>query len=71
MAPDPTAFRAAVAEKVPAKDASLVVACRSGKRSTAALDLLVDMGYTQLRHMSGGWNEWTAAGLPSTTEPSK
>jgi phage shock protein E len=40
--------------------------CRSGHRSGMALKILQDTGFTQAKHIEGGINAWTAAGLPVT-----
>lgn len=42
----------------------ILVYCRSGRRSAAASQMLVDAGYTQVYNMGGGINEWIAAGYP-------
>ncbi len=46
-----------VQELLTDKDAELLVYCRSGNRSRAAAQLLVDMGYTNV-HDFGGVNGW-------------
>ncbi len=51
------------------KDQEIVVVCRSGNRSQQGRDLLKNAGYTQVTSMSGGLNEWKAAGLPTVTGP--
>ena len=54
------------AEKVEAlgKDKSILVYCRSGKRSTAATDRMSKMGFEKLYNFVGSMNEWTAAKKP-------
>lgn len=63
MSPNPN-FLAEVAAEVPDKGSALLVGCRSGARSTKALEALEAAGYTQLAHNSHGFQAWTEAGLP-------
>ena len=46
------------------RDRPIIVACRSGKRSTKAVALLSENDLTQLFHLTGGMIEWQAASLP-------
>lgn len=41
-----------------------LVYCRSGGRSAKAATLMRDRGFTAVYNMLGGFNDWTAAGLP-------
>lgn len=50
--------------KVPDKDAPIIVYCAGGNRSAFATETLKQMGYTDVRHMSGGFTAWRDAGLP-------
>lgn len=43
----------------------VVVHCQSGKRAGLAQETLRANGYTNLRDLSGHWQAWTAAGLPT------
>ena len=43
-------------------DATYVVYCRSGNRSAAAVDRMLDLGFTDLYNMTGGVLDWEAAG---------
>jgi rhodanese-related sulfurtransferase len=47
----------------PATDASIVVYCGSGHRSTLAMTMLWAYGYTDVRSMKGGYSAWVSAGL--------
>ncbi|EGY24847.1 rhodanese-like domain protein [Desulfovibrio sp. A2] len=38
--------------------------CRSGNRSTKALEVFRELGFTSVLHMNGGTLAWNAAGLP-------
>lgn len=48
------------------KSKPVLLYCRSGHRSGIALKQLQGKGYTQVKHMDGGINAWTASGLPVT-----
>lgn len=45
----------------------LVLYCRSGSRSALATATLGDMGYRNVRSLSGGFKAWQAAELPVST----
>lgn len=49
--------------KLPTKDAPLIVYCAGGNRSALATETLKQMGYSNVRHMSGGFTAWKDAGL--------
>lgn len=51
-------------DQFPARDAKIVLYCRSGRMSTEAAGVLVRHGYTNLYHLKGGFIAWTRAGLP-------
>ncbi|MBW1715781.1 MAG: rhodanese-like domain-containing protein [Deltaproteobacteria bacterium] len=53
-----------IGKKMPDKNATAVVYCKSGGRSSLATDTLVRMGYKNLKSMDGGWKAWTKAGYP-------
>lgn len=46
------------------KNASIVIQCRSGKRSMNACMFLLSQGYTDLNNLEGGIIAWNEAGFP-------
>ncbi len=53
-----------IEERVPDKNAELIVYCGGGFRSALSADNLQKMGYTNVASMAGGWRAWQAAGAP-------
>lgn len=53
-------------EELP-KDREIVVVCRSGNRSREGAVILLKAGFEQVSSMTGGMNNWTAAGYPVVT----
>jgi rhodanese-related sulfurtransferase len=49
-------------DQLPAKDAPIVLYCRSGRMSTEAAAVLVEQGYTHVFELDGGFNAWVAEG---------
>jgi rhodanese-related sulfurtransferase len=54
---------AAQAGQLP-KDAPIYVICRSGNRSVTASETLVELGFQDVRNVSGGMLAWQGAGFP-------
>ncbi|WP_281559809.1 rhodanese-like domain-containing protein [Thalassomonas sp. RHCl1] len=51
------------------KDAKVIVHCRSGRRAAIAESLLIEQGFTGVRHLSGDIKGWQQAGLPLVRTP--
>ena len=49
-------------DELPAKDAPIVLYCRSGNMSTTAARVLAQEGYTNVMELDGGFNAWKAEG---------
>ena len=46
------------------KDKPVLVYCRSGRRSTAAIEALGALGFKKLHNLDGGMTAWQAVGRP-------
>ena len=55
---------ARVASLLPAKDATLVLYCHTGRRAQSAAEQLRQLGYTHVSAMTGGYDDLKAAGFP-------
>jgi rhodanese-related sulfurtransferase len=53
-----------IEERVPDKNAELILYCGGGFRSALSVDSIQKMGYTNVVSMAGGWRAWQAAGGP-------
>lgn len=56
-------FESRVEDLIPNKKAEVVVYCASGVRSAFATRTLLDLGYSNVSSMSGGFNRWTDMGF--------
>ena len=50
------------------KEKPYLLHCRSGRRSTESLPVFKKLGFSEIHHLVGGFNEWVAAGKPASTE---
>jgi len=55
--------------QLPGKDEPIVLYCRSGRMSTDAAEVLVNLGYTNVYEVDGGFNAWKAAGFELLNKP--
>jgi phage shock protein E len=55
-------LQARAAELPQAKDARILVYCRSGNESAQAAQILLGMGYTNIWNLDGGMNAWQVSG---------
>ena len=53
-----------VTKKISNKNAAIICYCKSGGRSCLSTCTLVEMGYTNVKSMAGGWKAWLKAGYP-------
>lgn len=56
-----------IAEKELSKDFTILVYCRSGRRSMDAAEILAGLGYTVV-NLKGGIIEWQDTGMPVTVD---
>lgn len=59
---------AASADKLPDKDAAIVLYCSSGNMSTQAAKALVELGYSNVMEVDGGFKAWKADGYSMAGE---
>ena len=50
------------------KRKSYLLHCRSGRRSTDSLPVFKELGFSEIHHLAGGFNEWKDAGNPVSTD---
>lgn len=48
-----------IEKQVPNKTSTIVLYCRTGGRSSRAMELLKNMGYTNVRNLVGGYAMWS------------
>ena len=48
------------------KEATYLVYCRSGNRSSQATNIMKNLGFQTVYNMTGGFREWQSAGYPAT-----
>jgi rhodanese-related sulfurtransferase len=53
-----------IEERIPDKNAELILYCGGGFRSALSADNIQKMGYTNVASMAGGWRAWQAANAP-------
>eukprot|EP00434_Breviolum_minutum_P030752 symbB.v1.2.027198.t1/scaffold2716.1/size72468/5 len=63
---DSEAWLDEVEEKIPDKEAKIVIGCAGGVRSKAAAKVLEAAGYVNIKELDDGFNGWAASGFPVT-----
>ena len=53
-----------IEDAVPRRDAPIVLYCAGGNRSALSARALHELGYTNVKSMSGGWGVWKRNGYP-------
>ena len=61
----PSTFLESVSSRIPDKSTPILVGCRSGVRSLAAIEVLNQAGYNNLTNVEGGFVMWSALGFAS------
>jgi rhodanese-related sulfurtransferase len=59
-----------IEEKIPNREAEILLYCGGGFRSALVADNLQKMGYKRVVSVDGGWRGWRAAGFPVEKEGS-
>jgi rhodanese-related sulfurtransferase len=57
-------FRMSGAPELAARDQAIVLYCKTSGRAALAAAALQEMGYLQVRSITGGFDAWVAAGKP-------
>ncbi|MBT8212620.1 MAG: rhodanese-like domain-containing protein [Acidimicrobiia bacterium] len=50
------------------KDTPYLIYCNSGNRSGTTIDIMKDLGFSEVYDVDGGITAWLGAGLPTITE---
>lgn len=58
-------FTEQVAQALPDKDETIVLGCKSGRRSEMAWHVLDRQDYSSMSNIAGGFDKWLASGLPT------
>jgi rhodanese-related sulfurtransferase len=58
-----------VEDWIPSPATEVVVYCASGNRSALAADVLLQMGFTNVRNLAGGLRAWVQGGNPVAPRP--
>lgn len=53
------------------EDKEFILYCQSGWRSALATATLVDMGFTRVSHVHGGYRAWKDAGAPTAVKETR
>ncbi len=53
---------------IPDKDATFIVNCAVGARSTIAISILQELGYTNVIELTGGFRDWMNSGYDVETD---
>ena len=53
-----------VGRMLPNKNANIVVYCRTDARSALVTQVMMEMGYTNVKNMQGAFKAWGEAGYP-------
>jgi rhodanese-related sulfurtransferase len=51
-------------KKIPDKNATVVMYCKTGGRASLACCSIQRMGYKNVKNLKGGWQAWSKAGYP-------
>ncbi len=57
-------FRFSAAPALQSRDLRIVLYCKTSGRAALAAAALLDMGYTHVQSIAGGFDAWAAAGKP-------
>lgn len=53
-----------IENKIPDKNTTVIMYCKSGGRASLACCSIDKMGYKNVKNMDGGWQAWAKAGYP-------